>query len=346
MAKKYINPNLKKMDLASRLERIDIKQLSTKIIQGDRNALSTGITLVESTHKEHRKKSRQLLSLLSDASHHQALRIAISGSPGAGKSSLIESLASFRPDQSLAVLAIDPSSSESHGSILGDKTRMETLVGRENAFIRPSAAGKTLGGVASKTREAVILCEAAGFDNIIVETVGVGQSETMVSKMVDMFILLILPGSGDEVQGIKRGIVELADMVLVTKTDGDRLNIANESRRAYKNALHLFRQKNMNWDIPVINCSALSGKNMEKVWQSIDEFRAFAQKKEESDSISWLDHHRQKQNLQWYEDKISETALEYFLQNESIREKIEKHKTAIQKGDIKVWEMLRELIKK
>ena len=344
MSKKFINPNLQKRSLKQ--STLDIEQLATQLVEGDRNALSVSITLIESELSEHRTLSRRLLTLVEPAARKKSsLRIGISGSPGVGKSTFIEALSKYRPEQSIAVLAVDPSSGESHGSILGDKTRMEQLVQRENAFIRPSPAGKTLGGVTAKTRETIRLCEAAGFDRIFVETVGVGQSETAVSQMVDFFLLLILPGSGDEVQGIKRGIVELADMVCITKTDGDREKLARSSRQSYKNALHLFRTKYPGWEIPVINTSSETGKNMDKVWKSIDDFGAFAQKKSSENEASWINLHRRKQNLQWYEAALKEVAWQNFVADTKTQNLVQSHRTLLQTEQANVWQLIEELRK-
>lgn len=343
MAKKYLNPSLKKQLNPDRFSSLDVAALAIKISEGDRASLSTGITLVESELYDHIKLSRALLSRLEEMKlDRNSLRIAISGSPGAGKSTLIESLSKFRPESSLAILAVDPSSSTSHGSILGDKTRMESLVLRKNAFIRPSPAGKTLGGVTATTQETIFLCESAGFEYIFVETVGVGQSETAVSEMVDFFILLILPGSGDEVQGIKRGIVELADMVLITKTDGDRIAIAKESRRAYKNALHLFRQKYKNWEIPVLTCSSETSENMEEIWNKIADFRDYTET-EIGEKMSWKTSHRKAQKIRWYNNQLEEIAITNFLKREEVQKKIKEQREQIKTGENQVWRLLFEL---
>lgn len=333
MAKKYLNPNIKKGAFAQK--EISSLDLTQRLIKGDRGALSKAITIIESDQLSDRTKANEILEHISQVKTN-SLRVAISGSPGVGKSSFIEALAKERPENKLAVLAIDPSSSQSHGSILGDKTRMESLVTRENAFIRPSPAGKTLGGVTAKTRESILLCEAAGFETILVETVGVGQSETTVSNMVDLFLLLILPGSGDEVQGIKRGIVELADMILITKNDGDRIDLARASQRAYKNAIHLFRQKYKDWTIPVFSCSAIENKQLDQVWEQIDLFGAFAQK------ADWKTNHRRNQNINWYQDQLKEKAMEIFHSKQDHKVLIQNHLKAIQAGDEKIWKMINE----
>lgn len=250
-----------------------IEGLAHSLTTGDRRALAQAITLVESTKPADRAKTDSLLEYVM-AKTGGAMRIGLSGSPGVGKSTFIEALGShvLEQDRTLAVLAVDPSSRISGGSILGDKTRMETLSRHPRAFIRPSPAGTSLGGVARRTREALLLCEAAGFDTIIVETVGVGQSETAVSAMTDMFLLLLAPAGGDELQGIKRGIVELADMILVNKADGDMAGEATHAANEYRTALRLLRSATANWTVPVSTCSALAGTGITDVWQTINRF--------------------------------------------------------------------------
>ena len=240
---------------------------------GDRRALARAITLVESTRPDHRDAATALLANLT-AEGDNTIRVGISGVPGVGKSTFIERLGNHVIDEGhrVAVLAVDPSSTVSGGSILGDKTRMPELTAREEAFIRPSPAGKTLGGVTRRTREAILLCEAAGFDVVIVETVGVGQSETAVADMTDMFVLLLLPGGGDELQGIKRGIIELADLVVVNKADGEMVQAAGRAAADYQNALQFMRPRQDGWEVPVQTCSALTGANIAEVWSTIREF--------------------------------------------------------------------------
>lgn len=251
-----------------------ISELAEAVIAGDRRALARAITLVESTRVDHRSDALGLLELIAEHGGN-AMRIAISGTPGVGKSTFIESFGKHVIDNGLriAVLAIDPSSTLSGGSILGDKTRMELLTRNENAFIRPSPSGGTLGGVAARTREAMLLCEAAGFDIIVVETVGVGQSETVVSQMTDMFVLLLAPAGGDELQGIKRGIMELADFILINKADGDLEHIANKAASEYRLALQLIRPRSINWSVPVDTCSALAGTGVAESWRKMCEYR-------------------------------------------------------------------------
>lgn len=243
------------------------------ILAADRRALARAITLVESTRAVDRREAEDLLTAILPFTG-RAMRVGISGAPGAGKSTFIEALGGLLTamGRKIAVLAVDPSSRRSGGAILGDKTRMEQLSRNPNAFIRPSPAGTTLGGVARRTREAILLLEAARFEVVIVETVGVGQSETAVAEMVDVFLLLISPGSGDELQGIKRGVMELADLVAVTKGDGDLLAAANRAAADYQAALHLMRPKFPDLAAKVIVVSALTGAGVAEAWEAIVAF--------------------------------------------------------------------------
>jgi LAO/AO transport system kinase len=251
----------------------DPETLARDILAGQRRALARAITLVESTRPEHRVQANALLERLTPHAGN-SIRIGISGVPGAGKSTFIEAagLHILEQGHKLAVLAVDPSSALSGGSILGDKTRMEELSRARDAFIRPSPAGRTLGGVTRRTRETLLLCEAAGFDVVIVETVGVGQSETAVADMTDMFLLLLLPGGGDDLQGIKRGIMELADLVLVNKADGDLVATANHSASDYIHALKLLHPRTRDWRVPVKTCSALERRGIAEAWQTVCSF--------------------------------------------------------------------------
>ena len=248
--------------------------LSKRLLSGDRRALAKAITLIESTREADRAVSEALLVEILPATG-RAVRIGLSGTPGAGKSTFIEAFGTYLTGQGrrVAVLAVDPSSRRSGGSILGDKTRMELLSRDPNAFIRPSPAGGELGGVARRTREAILAVEAAGFDTVLVETVGVGQSETAVSDMTDMFVLIHAPGGGDELQGVKRGIMELADLVVVNKADGDLLPAARRSAADLHGALHLMRPKFPGWSVPVVQVSALESRGVDNVWAEIGKFR-------------------------------------------------------------------------
>ncbi|MBT3797328.1 MAG: methylmalonyl Co-A mutase-associated GTPase MeaB [Porticoccaceae bacterium] len=249
------------------------QSLADQVRAGDRRALAKAITLVESTREDHREEASTLLEALMPYSG-DSIRLGISGAPGAGKSTFIEVFGNHIIEQghSVAVLAVDPSSAVTGGSILGDKTRMETLAFAEKAFVRPSPAGKTLGGVTRRTRESMLICEAAGFDVILVETVGVGQSETAVADMADMFLLLLSPSGGDELQGIKRGIMELADLVLVNKADGDQSAAAAQTQSDYRSAIHFMKSRFDHWQPPVMTCSALKNQGIEDVWDKVTEF--------------------------------------------------------------------------
>lgn len=242
----------------SRKQRHSVRELADEIRAGSSRALSSGITLVESLHPDRYAEGQELVSCLYEYSGN-SVRVGITGVPGVGKSTFIESFGFLLAEAGhrVAVLAIDPSSQKSRGSILGDKTRMEKLSVHPRAFIRPTAAADTLGGVARSTREAMVLCEAAGYDRILIETVGVGQSETAVHSMTDFFLLLMLAGAGDELQGIKRGIMEMADTIAINKAEGENKKAANEAQRAYKNALHLFPPSDTGWVPQVVTCSAL-----------------------------------------------------------------------------------------
>jgi LAO/AO transport system kinase len=240
------------------------------ILDGDRRALARAITLIESTRRDHRDEASALLEAIMPHTG-KSIRVGISGAPGVGKSTFIEALGNHVIEQGLkpAVLTIDPSSAISGGSILGDKTRMETLARRPEAFIRPSPSGNTLGGVTRRSRETLLLCEAAGFDAIIVETVGVGQSETRVADMTDMFVLLLQPGAGDQLQGIKRGIMELADLILVNQADDGREELARNSAREYQHALHLLRPRSKHWTVEVATCSARDNEGIDTAWGAV-----------------------------------------------------------------------------
>jgi LAO/AO transport system kinase len=253
----------------------DERDLADLVRQGDRRALARAITLVESSREDHRRAAEAMLDALLPGSPN-SIRLGISGVPGVGKSTFIEAfgLHAIGAGHRVAVLAIDPSSRRGGGSILGDKTRMAELARNDAAFIRPSPTGGTLGGVARRTRETMLLCEAAGFEIVIVETVGIGQSETAVSDMVDMFLLLLLPGGGDELQGIKKGVVELADLILVNKSDGDLAAAARRAVADYRSALRLLRPASPNWTPEVAAVSALTGKGIDRAWKTVARHRS------------------------------------------------------------------------
>ena len=269
-------------------------KLAQQIIEGNRTALGQGITLLESTLPKHEQKAQELLKLCLPHSQ-KSIRVGVTGVPGVGKSTFIEAFGKLLTGKGkkIAVLAIDPTSERTHGSILGDKSRMHELAADENAFIRPSPSSGILGGVANKTRESIILCEAAGFDIILIETVGVGQSETTVSNLADFFLLLMLAGAGDELQGIKRGIMELADALIITKSDGDNSIKAKNAAMEYKRALHLFPAKENGWIPQVSTCSALDKTGLDTIWELIEKYNNQMQ------ANSYFMGNRNKQNNYW-----------------------------------------------
>ena len=278
--------------------------LSQQLLQGNRHALAKAITLIESSLGEHREQAQQLLESIIPHTG-KSVRIGLSGPPGVGKSTFIESFGLLLTSLSkkVAILAIDPSGPIAGGSILGDKTRMEELSRNENVFIRPSPSSGALGGVAHKTRESILLCEAAGFDVVLVETVGVGQSEYQVYSMVDFFTVLIPPNAGDELQGIKRGIIELADAIVVNKADGKLLELAKNTASQYENALQLIGPQRSFWEPGVLICSSLKDKDtpgLQKIWETIENF---IQKAKKCDQFS---QHRNSQNTKWVEKLVSE----------------------------------------
>jgi len=287
------------------------------ITSGDITILSKAITIIESSLAEHQDLAKDIISACLKYSG-KSLRIGITGVPGVGKSTFIEAIGKYvtSVEKKLAVLAVDPSSDISKGSILGDKTRMEELSIDTFAYIRPSPSGGNLGGVARKTRESVILCEAAGFDVIFIETVGVGQSEIAVHSMVDFFLLLMLAGAGDELQGIKRGIMEMADFIVINKADGDNLLKTNSAKVQYENALHLFPAKESGWIPKVQTCSAINKVDIDKVWTVINEFFNL------TESNDYYRKNRLNQSLYWMRQTINEELTSNFYSNEIIKAKI------------------------
>ncbi|MFT5648451.1 MAG: LAO/AO transport system kinase, partial [Aureispira sp.] len=304
-----INKNFKRKKRRQRT----LKEFLEGILGGNRVVLSQAITLIESTQSQHQALAQQIIEACLPYSG-KSLRIGLTGTPGVGKSTFVDSFGQviIAEDRQLAVLAIDPSSQLTRGSILGDKTRMETLSVHPNAFIRPSAAGSSLGGVARKTRESIILCEAAGFDTIIVETVGVGQSETAVHSMVDFFLLLLLPNSGDELQGIKRGVMEMADLIAINKADGDALFAAKLAKRQCRNGLHLFPPKASNWTATAELCSALEQTGLDTIWQHILSYQ------NQTTINGYFQKNRQEQAKYWLEDSIQQQLKQLFYQHPNI----------------------------
>jgi len=294
----------------------NFSDLTEGILRGDRVKLSQAITLIESTLPLHQELAQQIIEKCLPYSG-KSLRIGITGVPGVGKSTFIESfgLQYTKKGHKLAVLAIDPSSGRTQGSILGDKTRMETLSVDQNAYIRPSPSSGSLGGVARKTRETIILCEAAGYDRIIIETVGVGQSETAVHSMVDFFLLLMLAGAGDELQGIKRGIMEMADGMAITKADGENKQKAEQARVQYQNALHLFPISKSAWSPKVHICSAVSGEGIDDVADSIENYV------KQTCNNGYFDFNRQHQSAYWMKESIEGQLKNHFYQHPNVLEK-------------------------
>lgn len=298
-------------------KKLSVDEYFNGIRNKDRTILSKAITLIESSLPEHQKTAQQIIEKCLPYSGN-AIRLGISGVPGAGKSTFIEALGKHitQNNHKLAVLAIDPSSERSKGSILGDKTRMEELSNDPNAFIRPSPSAGSLGGVARKTRESSILCEAAGFDIIFIETVGVGQSETAVHSMVDFFLLIQIAGAGDELQGIKRGIMEMADGIAINKADGSNVKKANLAAAEYRNALHLFPPTTSGWIPKVLTCSSLYKQNIDAVWQMVSDYVSFTSKN------NYFDARRSEQAKFWMYETINNTLSESFYNNPKIVETI------------------------
>lgn len=324
--------------MATKYKSYDVEALYEGVLKANRAILSRAITLVESTREDHQKLAAELIQKCLPHTG-KAQRIGISGSPGVGKSTFIEYLGALLTDggESLAVLTIDPSSQLTKGSILGDKTRMEKLTRNENVFIRPSASGSTLGGVARKTREAMILCEAAGFQKIVIETVGVGQSEVAVRQMVDCFVLLLLPGAGDDLQGIKKGIMEIADVILINKSDGDNTSLAQRTVGFYASALHLMRPRNDQWQIPVKMCSALSGHGMEEVVKVLEDYFETQE--------SSIRSRRKDQAQYWFESAWSDALKRLFMQTPGMQEEYALLKKQVVAAEINAFQAVDILIK-
>jgi LAO/AO transport system kinase len=316
-------------------------ELVNGILAGDIAALSRAITLVESTSASHLAKANEIITACLPHAN-QSVRIGITGVPGVGKSTFIEAFGKYLTGlgKKVAVLAVDPSSSISHGSILGDKTRMEELVKDPNAFIRPSASGETLGGVARKTRETIILCEAAGFDTIIIETVGVGQSETAVHSMVDFFLLLKIAGAGDELQGIKRGIMEMADAIVINKADGDNIAKAKLAKTEFNRALHLFPSKRSGWVPKVTTCSAYEKTGIDEVWQLISAYFELVK------ANHYFEEKRQSQNQYWMMETINEQLKNHFYQHPEIAALLEQNKKAVEENQLSPFTAAMQLLSK
>jgi len=304
-----------------------LKELAAGVRAGNIRSLAKAITLVESRSPDHSLAATTLLDELLPASGN-AIRIGISGVPGVGKSTFIEALGLYLTGRGhrVAVLAVDPSSQLSGGSILGDKTRMEELSRDPNAFIRPSPSGDTLGGVARKTRETMLICEAAGYDVVIVETVGVGQSEITVASMVDLFVLLQLPGAGDELQGIKKGVMEIADLILINKAEGDNRARAELARSQIENALHIMQPKSARWQVPVLLCSALKGEGIAEAWQAVEDYRRTMEQSGE------LAEKRRLQASDWMWSLLMDGLKEQFLRDRNVAALLPQVQDAVASG--------------
>ena len=305
----------------------DTQKLAQAVCDGDRRALGRAITLVESIREDHREQAERLQEEL--LPHRvESVRVGISGVPGVGKSTFIEALGQhvINKGRRVAVLAVDPTSKLSGGSILGDKTRMEVLSRHPDAFIRPSPAGATLGGVARRTREAISICEAARYDVVLVETVGVGQSETAVKDMTDMFVLLLSPAGGDELQGMKKGIVELADMILVNKADGEFETSSRHAVSDYRNAIHLLRPASPNWQVPVAACSALTGMGVAEAWTHVEDYET------RLGSSGEIAARRAYQARCWLWQEVGDTLLEQLRAHPDVKAILAGHEGQVVKG--------------
>lgn len=315
--------------MTTRDRAINLKSLSEEIVAGHRAALARAITLIESRRADHQATARELLQTLLPATG-SAMRVGITGSPGVGKSTTIDALGMYLIGRGhkVAVLAVDPSSARTGGSILGDKTRMARLSAESAAFIRPSPAAGTLGGVAAKTREAMLLCEAAGFDVVLVETVGIGQSETAVCDMTDFFLALMLPGAGDELQGIKKGLVELADMIAVNKADGDNLARAKAAAAEYNAALHILTPRSEHWFPPVLTYSALTGAGIDQLWQKVLDHRTAM------NASGDLTARRRTQQVKWMWSMLEERLKARLRADPAIRAQVKQTETSVAQGDV------------
>jgi GTPase len=305
----------------------DFAALARAVRAGERSAIARAITLVESRRTDHQKIARELLQELLPLTGN-AVRVGITGAPGVGKSTAIDALGTYLTGQGrkVAVLAVDPSSTRTGGSILADKTRMARLANDPNAFIRPSPSSGTLGGVAAKTRESMLIVEAAGYACVLVETMGTGQSETVVADMTDFFLVLLLPGAGDELQGLKKGIVELADMIAVNKADGDNIKRAKAAAAEYRGALHILASRSATWSPPVMTCSALTGDGIAELWAAILDHRARMEKSGE------LEARRRQQQVKWMWAMLEERMFARLRSSPALKSKLPQIEAAVAAG--------------
>ena len=319
--------------------QLDASEFVTGVLNGDRAILARAITLLESEVESDRRLAQSVLQALLPHTG-SAFRVGISGVPGVGKSTFIDSLGMLltKRGHRVAVLAVDPSSSISGGSILGDKSRMPRLAASSEAFVRPSPNALSAGGVGRRTREAMLLCEAAGFDVILIETVGVGQSEILVGDIVDCFIVLLLPGAGDELQGIKKGILELADILVINKADGDNRDRALVAQRDYESALRYLPSRSSVWKPPVVAISGLKGEGLEGLWQQVLDHR------EALSAAGQLDSRRRSQDLRWMWSLLDERLKEHFMSNPRVEERLAGLETAVLAGDITPTQAAEELL--
>jgi LAO/AO transport system kinase len=321
-------------------KRLTADEYYNGILNADRAILGKAITLIESTLESDRQLAKEVIERCLPHSGN-SIRLGITGVPGVGKSTFIEAFGMYLANagRKVCVLAIDPTSQISHGSILGDKTRMQNLATHTNAFIRPSPSSGSLGGVTRSTRETVILCEAAGFDTVIIETVGVGQSETAVHGMVDFFLLLMLAGAGDELQGIKRGIMEMCDALIITKADGENKNKANSAIIEYKNALHLYPPTLSGWEPMVGTCSAVTGAGVPNVWDIINEYETLTKKN------GYFTSHRAEQEKQRLHETIEQLLKDRFYQNPAVAKRIKELEQLVAEKKISAYSAAEELLK-
>jgi LAO/AO transport system kinase len=319
---------------------INYKDICKNLVNKDLTSLSKAITLIESNNKNDRLLANKILSELQNKNEKNTLRIGVTGVPGAGKSTFIENFGSNLTDlgKKVAVLTIDPSSTISKGSILGDKTRMEKLSQNKNVFIRPTAASNFQGGVAKNTRESIFLCESAGYDVIIVETVGVGQNEISVSEMVDFFLLLKIAGSGDELQGIKRGIIEMSDLIAINKCDGENIENSEKSKNEFQLALKLFPKKNSEWIPKVLTCSSVNGKGLEEIWKNIKSYQELTKKN------NYFFENRINQNKFWLRQMINESIQRNFYENSTVKKELQKQLKKIEKCETSVFEATQAIL--